>query len=113
MFHLLVKGGSWAQSKDSLHRERVFEYTGDAIIKQFESDGTLNAERIISLPALFVSETTRKGDQKARVGSIIRVQVLGNKVNVEYSFDEAISPIANSTIEKLSTELNIESFEFF
>jgi hypothetical protein len=113
MFHLLVKGGSWAQGKDSLPRGRVFEYTDDAIIKQFESGGTLNADRIISLPALLVSETTDKGDQKARVGSIVRVQVLGNKVNIEYSLDEAIPPIPNSTLEKVSTELDIESFEFF
>ncbi|MGI8655700.1 MAG: hypothetical protein ACR2LC_10815 [Pyrinomonadaceae bacterium] len=113
MFHLLVKDGNWAQGKDSLPRGRVFEYTDDAIIKQFESDGTLNADLLISLPALLVSETNGKGEPKARVGSIIRAQVLGNKVNIEYSFDEAIPPIANSTLEKLSTELNIESFEFF
>lgn len=114
MFHLLVKGGDWAQGKDSLPRGRVFEYTDDAIIKHFESDGTLNADRIISLPALFVSETTNKGDQqKARVGSVIRVQVLGNKVSIEYGLDEAIPPIANATLEKLSTELDIDSFEFF
>lgn len=113
MFNLLVKGGSWAQNKDSMPKERVFEFTEDTIIKQFQPDGTLKADSITRLPTLLVSETSGKGDQKARVGRIVRVQVLGKKVNVEYSVDETIPPIANSTLEKLSTELDIHEFEFF
>lgn len=112
MFHLIVKYDGWAPSRDSLPRERVFEYTDDAIVQQFEPGGTLNTERITALPALFVSETRGTGDQRARVGSISRVQVSARDVNLEYSFDEGIPPIANSTLEKLSRELDIDSFEF-
>lgn len=112
MFHLLVQGGGWAQAKDSIGRDRVFEYTDDALIKQFKSSDRLNTDRIMSLPALFMSETDGKGDQKARVGSIIRVEMSGTQVNLDYTFDDGIPPISNSTLEKLSLELQINRYEF-
>ena len=112
MFHLIVKYDGWAPSRDSMARARVFEYTDDVIVQQFEPAGTLHTERITALPALFVSETTGGGDQKARVGSITRVQVSGKEVDLEYSFDDSIPPVTNSTIERLSRELDINSFEF-
>ncbi len=90
----------------------MFEYTDDAIVELFGPGGTLDTERIITLPALFVSETTRKGDQKARVGNITRARVTGKEVNIEYIFDSGIPPIPNSMLEKLSAELEINSFEF-
>lgn len=112
MFHLLVKYDGWAKAKDSIPQERVFEFTQDAIVEQFKPGGTLNTDRISRLPALFLAETTGKRDQRARVGSISRVLASGKNVNIEYHFDEAIPSIANSTLEKLSPELDIESWEF-
>jgi hypothetical protein len=112
MYHLLVKYDGWAQARDSIDQGRVFEYTSDAIVEQFKPAGTLNTDRMTSLPALFVSETAGKGDQRARVGNISRVELLTKEVKVEYSFDEGILPIPNSTLAQLSTELDIGSFEF-
>ena len=111
MFHLLVKYDGWAKAQDSIAVDRVFEYTDDAISEQFAPDGALDVNRVTTLPALFASEIMSTGGQEARVGSITRVQVSGNRVNIQYSFDDGILPIANSTLSKLSSELEIRSWE--
>jgi hypothetical protein len=111
MFHFLVKYDGWAQTRDLMPQGRMFEYTHETIIEQFKPGGILNTDRITSLPALFVTETKSTGDQIARVGNIMRVQVATKDVNIEYSFDERIPPIPNSTLENLSLELDIGSFE--
>jgi len=93
-------------------RDRVFEYTDDAVAEQFNPSGTLNTDHVTRLPALFVRETARTVDYRARVGNITRVQISGKEVLVEYTFDETIPPIANSALVKLSDDLKITSFEF-
>ena len=112
MFHLLVKYDGWASARDSMPQGRVFEYTHDTIVEQFKPGGTLNTDLITSLPALFVSERNGKGDQRARVGSITRAQFSTKDVSVEYSLYEGIPPIPNSTLEQLSGDLDIDSWEF-
>lgn len=111
MFHFLVKNGNWALSQDSMPLIRTFEYTAEAVAKQFRQDGVIDVERVRGLPALFVSETD-SGDQKARVGSINRVEISGRDVNLEYSFDDGIPPVANSLVERLSGEFRVEPSEF-
>lgn len=111
MFHFLVKYKGWEQTKDSMTLDRVFEHTHETIIEQFKPRGILNTERIITLPALFVSETGGTGVQIARLGNIIRAYVVTKNVNIEYRFDEKITPIPNSTLQKLSIELDIGSYE--
>jgi len=111
MFHFLVKYDGWAKAKDSMLQDRVFEYTHEAIIEQFKPGGVIDADRIISLPALFVSETGTVGEQRARVGNINRVHIADRNVNIEYSFDEVIPAISNSALEQLSLELHIGSYE--
>lgn len=49
MFHFLVKYDGSAQTRDSLPRDRVFEYTHETIIEQFKPGGILNTDRITSL----------------------------------------------------------------
>lgn len=90
----------------------MFEYTDDVLVEQFKPGGTINTDSVTRLPALFVRKTARTVDHIAQVGNIIRVQGSGKELQVEYIFDETISPIANSTLEKLSDELKIHSFEF-
>jgi hypothetical protein len=55
--------------RDSMPRVRIFEHTDDWTGEQFDPGGTLDTERMTTLPALFVSETSGTGDQKARVGT--------------------------------------------
>ena len=104
MYHLLVKYDGWAQAKDSIAQERVFEFPSDTIIKQFKPEGNLNTDLITITPALFVSETGGKGEQKARIGSVDRAEILTNKVRIEYSLYEGIPPISNSSLEELATD---------
>jgi hypothetical protein len=94
-----------------MDRSRIFEYTDDTLVSQFKPDGNLNTDLITSIPALFVSETSGTGDQRARVGSITRVQISSKEVNLEYAFDVSIPSIANSMVEKLSVELRIGGWE--
>jgi hypothetical protein len=112
MFHLLVKHNGWAEARDKIDQGRVFEFTSKAIIDQFQPGGVLNTDRITRLPALFVSETNGKGNQRARVGSISRAEIFTGDIKIEYSFYEGITPIPNSTLEQLAGELDIGKWEF-
>lgn len=112
MFHLLVKYNGWAPAQDSLPRGRVFEYTDKVIVEQFQPGGTLDLGRIVTLPALFISETEGTGDQRARVGTINRVRVSAKDVIIEYTWDEGVPPVSNSALLGLANELEINSFEF-
>ena len=112
MFHLLVAGSGWDGAKDSMGRSRIFEFTDDALIDQFEPLGELNLELITRLPALFVSEINGPGDQLARVGTITRAKLAGGTVELDYFFEADIPPIPNSKLQKLGSQLSIRSFEF-
>lgn len=112
MFHLLVKYDGWAAARDSMPQDRVFEHTHAAIVEQFKPGDTLDIDRITSVPALFVSESKSKGNQEARAGYITNAKISTKNVNVEYGFYEGLPPIPNSTLEELSTELDIDKWEF-
>jgi hypothetical protein len=111
MFHFLVKYDGWTRARDSIQEDRVFEYTDAAISEQFAPGGSLDVDLVTTLPALFASEINGTGKQEARVGSITRTQVSGDKINIEYGFDDGILPISNLTLQKLSRELDIGSWE--
>ena len=108
MFHLLVKSNGWAQARDSIGRDRVFEDTDDAIVEQFKPRGVLDTTRIATVPALFVSEIGGPGSQQARVGDIIRAREVGTDVIIDYTFDSNIPPIPNSALKKVSADLAIQ-----
>ncbi len=112
MFHLLVKYNGWSPARDSLTRDRVFEYTDEEIAEQFKPGGILNTERITTVPALFLSETSGPGDQNARVGAITRTRIAGKEINIDYTYDLDIPSIPNSTLGKLAANLQVDSFEF-
>ncbi|SRR6266540_525147 len=112
MFHLLVKFSGWSSSRDSLGKDRVFEYTEDEVAKHFKSSGKLDSEKIARIPAVFLSESGGTGSQFARVGYISRARLSGTEVNLEYSFDPNIPPIQNQALEQIANELDIDDFEF-
>jgi hypothetical protein len=112
MFHLLVKYDGWALSRDSIPHDRVFEHTHAAIVEHFRPAGSLDIDRITSIPALFMSESKSKGKQEARAGYITHAKISTKNVIVEYGFYEGLPPIPNSTLEELSTELDIDKWEF-
>lgn len=112
MFHLLVKYNGWAKSRDTIALERTFEYSDDAVSSEFKLKDKFQIEKISRIPALFISETHGSGSQIGHVGTIARVTISGKEVNLEYHFDERLTPIPNSIIEKLAGELDIRDFEF-
>jgi len=112
MFHLLVRSSGWAESRDSMSGDRIFEYIDKVLSEQFKPAGQLDAARVTKLPALFVSETGGRGDQRTRVGTITCARPSGRDVALEYTYDSAVPPIPNEELERLASELDIELFEF-
>jgi hypothetical protein len=112
MFHLLIKYIGWAQARDSITLDRIFEYTDANISQRFKAGDSLDQSKVMLFPALFVSETNGPGPQQARVGTITRVGIGRTEVNLEYTYDADIPPIENTALGKLAKELMIEPFEF-
>lgn len=113
MFHLLVKFDGWASTRDTLGKDRVFEHTDDELARQFKPGGKLDNQQISRIPALFLAETGGNGSKLARVGYISRARLVGNEVNIEYSFDAEVPPIPIKELEALASDLDITNkFEF-
>ncbi len=111
MYHLLVSASGW-ESRDLLSSDRIFEYTQDRLVKIFKPNGVLDQSKISQVPALFVSEIRQSGNQLARVGSINKVENRGKEMRLEYHFDSDIQPIPNPMLQKISSELDIDEYEF-
>ncbi len=110
MYHLLVSASGW-ESRDLLSSDRIFESTEDSLVKVFKPNGVLNQSKISQFPALFVSEIGLDGSQLARVGFINKVEIRGKEMRLDYYFDSDIPPIPNTTIQKMSAELDINKYE--
>jgi hypothetical protein len=110
MFHLLVKYDGWADGRDFLALERAFEFTDAELIPR-SPDGALDFDRVLGAPALFTTEIRGKGAKYARVGTISRVRSQGSRIQIDYTFDGTIAPLAFSTLERLTRELSIDSVE--
>lgn len=115
MFNLLVKAGGWDNSgHDSIDRERLFEYTAQHLISQFEADGTIDTISLRDLPTLLMPETWKHfgDDQLARVATLSEVYIHRDEVAIVYTFDSDIPPLANDAIvEQLSVQWGLGRFE--
>lgn len=112
MFNLLVSGGGWAADRDTLPTGRVLEYTEDHLRARFKPDGQLDLQALLALPALFLEETSGRGEQIARVGTITRARVSGREIALEYFFDPSIPPLNNRRLAEFAAELDMDDFEF-
>lgn len=114
MFNLLISGSGWAESRDTMPIDRVFEYTDTSIREKFcAADGTLNLDALSSLPCLFLQETFGDRSRTVRVGTIIRATISGSDVSLEYFYDPSIPPLTNQVVEDLASEFGIsDMFEF-
>jgi hypothetical protein len=112
VFNLLVKGTGWAESNDTMFGGRIFEYTEQHLIEKFKPGGQLDLTALTSLPTLFMEETYGKGDQVARIGSIIRARISGRDIALEYYYDPSVPALTNIALQGFSAELDIEDFEF-
>jgi len=111
MYHLLVSASGW-ESRDLLSSDRIFEYTQDRLVKIFKPSGVLDQSKISQIPALFVNEIRSDGNQFARIGNINKVENRGKEMRLEYHFDSGIPPIPNTMLQKISSELDIDGYEF-
>ena len=111
MYHLLVSASGW-QSRDSLSSDRIFEYTQDSLIKMFKSNEGISQAKTSQIPALFVSEIGLDDSQLARVGYINKVEARGKDVRIGFYFESGIPPIPNTTLQRMSAELDMNAHEF-
>jgi len=111
MYNLLVAGGGWAESLDTLSADRAFEYTTPDLIARFKPNGLLDVTALIALPTLFMRENSSETDYLARVGRLVQVRPSGRDLRLEYLFTEGMPPLLNSKIKTLSNELSIDNWE--
>jgi hypothetical protein len=112
MFNLIVKYNAWADGRDTIPLGRTLEYTDDNLRARFKPSGHLDLAPLIELPTLFMQESSGQGTEIARVGTIIRAQLAGANISLEYAYDLSVPAIPNSTLEGLATDLEIADFEF-
>ena len=112
MFNLLVKYSPWEDGRDSLPRERLFEYTDSSLVAKLAPQNQLNLESLRTLPTLFVQENSGQGNQVAHVGIISRLRESGRNIVIDYSYDSAIPGIPNSFLRQYASDLEIEDFQF-
>lgn len=112
MFNLIVKYSAWADGRDSLPTGRIFEYTDDNLVARFKPGGELDFSALLTLPTLFVQETSGQGDQTARVGTIFRARNSGTNVTLDYAYDLAVPAIPNRVLQSFAPDLEAEEFEF-
>jgi hypothetical protein len=111
MFNLLVKYSGWANGRDTIALSRLFEYTDDGIQDDYQSNGKVDFDNLMTLPAVFAQETQPSSDQIVQVGTIYRARIVGTDIQLEYVFDPTVPVITNAMLETLSNELEIREWE--
>lgn len=113
MFNLLVSGRGWAQARDDMFADRLFEYTESRLIERFRARGQVDFAALAALPALFLDETHGNGeDQVARVGAVTRARYGVREIQLEYSIDASVPPLTNAMVAGMARDLDIQEFEF-
>ena len=112
MFNLMVKYTAWENGHDFFHISRVFEFTDNGVVNLFNPSNSVDLDRLMKLPTLFVEETSGQGNQIAKVGYIHRARINHDEIHFDFSFDEMVPVISNKRLEDIKSELDIESFEF-
>jgi len=113
MFNLIVRSvKSWGATtgKETMPRQRFFEFTDEQMHNQFKQDNNFLLDQLTKLPCLFMEEGT--GAEIAYVGQISRPRITGTEVSFDYVLDPEVPPIPNSVIFANRTALEMEEFEF-
>jgi hypothetical protein len=112
MFNLLVSASGWAEARVTLPAGRALEHTERHLSERFRPGGQLDLPSLIALPTLFLEESSGRGDQVARVGTITRARVSGRDLLLEYAYDVGLPPLTNNRLEAFAADLDIGEFEF-
>lgn len=111
MFNLLMFNVDWKSGRVNVPLIRMFEYTDEHIAAQFKQTGSLDLDRLTSLPCLFCEEGVT--NEVAHIGQINRARVAGRDLALEISFDADVPPLQNSMMHANRVELGMPSdFEF-
>lgn len=108
----MVKYTPWENGHDSFHISRVLEFTDKSLIELFRPSNSIDLNRLMKLPTLFVEETTGDCNQTARVGYIHHARINHDEIHFDFSFDQAIPAISNKRLEILKSEFHMDGFEF-
>lgn len=112
MFNLLVTSlSSWSSTHDSIGVGRTLEYTAEHLRSQFQPEGVLDTSAVTQLPTVFACENSwDDSHEPARVGTLYRVQLVGNEYRLDYVFDPDIPPIPNEILfGKAAHDLDIDT----
>jgi hypothetical protein len=113
MFNLLVQYQAWADGRDTMLASRALEWTEQPLSDKFQPGGKLDLDGLLTLPALFVQETTfGEQVQAARVGTITRARISGRDIVLDYNYDLAIPPIPNVVLKEFAIDLDMREGEF-
>lgn len=112
MFNLLVSGRGWAQSRDFISGDRLFEYTDPQVASAFRQGDRVDFVALCRHPALILEETYGKPDKEVRLVNLTHARLAGSDIALEYVADADGPPLTNGTLEALARELDIEDFEF-
>jgi hypothetical protein len=83
------------------------------LLDRFKPRDQLDLAALITLPTLFVQETSGQRDQVARAGTITRARINGPNVALEYNYEPEIPAIQNSVLQGCAADLDIVDFEFY
>lgn len=112
MYNLLVSGSGWADSRDTLPTDRAFEHTSAELTAKFKPNGQLDTAALLSLPTLFIQESSYHADYAVRVGRLVKIRTSGRELRLEYILSAGMPALFNSQIKGLSSDLDIDDWEF-
>lgn len=97
MFNLIMGSASdWQSGTDTMPLGRLFEYTEDNLAAQLRVNGSPALDQLAKFPCLFMQEGTN--DEIAYVGSITRARLSGREITFDYTLDQGVPPVQNTTL---------------
>ncbi|HZW12388.1 MAG TPA: toll/interleukin-1 receptor domain-containing protein [Noviherbaspirillum sp.] len=107
-YNLLIHGNeeAWLGTSAVMPRDRLFEYTQDAVIRSFKSGDLVNFDALKTLPTLFAYE--RYARTPARVGRIIDITHRNDGYGLTFAIDPTVPPIPPDQFETLLPLLDID-----
>ncbi len=111
MFNLIMISSDWNSNSNQIAVSRVFEHTDAHITEQYQQNGDIFLDRLMSLPCLFMQEGRK--NQIAHVGHIFNARVLSGNVVFDFRFDADVPTLENNMIYSNRMELDMSTdFEF-
>jgi len=112
MFNLLVAYANdsdpWDNGSYSFTKDRIAEYTAKHLAELYTAQDHVRLKELTSYPCVFVSE---QESHPSRIGRITSVDVRSRDVAFTFELSPEFPPLPPGTIEQLSSQLDIDSFE--